>query len=71
VLYVEPGSPAAVAGLQVGDLLVAAGGRPISTSQDLQRLMLAEAIGKDLQITVSRNGAMVDVIAVPRELSLA
>jgi hypothetical protein len=33
--------------------------------------MLAEAIGLDLEITVSRNGAMVDVIAVPGELTAA
>jgi S1-C subfamily serine protease len=69
LLFVEPGSPAAHAGLREGDILVTAGGKPVTTSQDLQRLMLAEAIGRDLQITVSRNGAMVDVIAVPRELA--
>jgi S1-C subfamily serine protease len=68
LLFVEPDSPAARAGLREGDVLVAAAGKPVKTSQDLQRLMLAEAIGRDLHITVSRNGAMVDVIAVPREL---
>jgi S1-C subfamily serine protease len=71
LMFVEPGSPAAHAGLQVGDVLVAAGGESVTTAQDLQRLMLAEAIGRDLQVTVYRNGAMVDVIAVPRELTAA
>jgi S1-C subfamily serine protease len=71
LMFVEPGSPAAHAGLREGDILVAAGGKPVTTSQDLQQLMLAEAIGRDLRITVSRNGAMVDVIAVPRELTPA
>jgi hypothetical protein len=31
-------------------------------------LMVEDAIGKPVEITVWRNGALVDVIAVPREL---
>jgi S1-C subfamily serine protease len=65
------GGPAARAGLRVGDILVSAGGRPVTTAQDLQRLMFAEAIGKPLEITVLRNGALVDVIAEPAELATA
>jgi S1-C subfamily serine protease len=71
LLFVEAGSPAARAGLRVGDVLVAAAGISVATSQDLQQLMLADAIGRDLHVTVSRNGAMVDVIAVPVELAPA
>jgi S1-C subfamily serine protease len=71
LLFVEPDSPAARAGLREGDILIGAAGKAIATSQDLQQLMLAEAIGRDLQITVSRGGAMVDVIAIPRELTPA
>jgi S1-C subfamily serine protease len=71
LMFVEPGSPAAKAGLRVGDVLVAAAGESVTTAQDLQRLMLAEAIGRDLPVTVYRSGAMVDVIAVPRELTVA
>jgi len=63
--------PAARAGLRVGDILVNAGGRPVTSAQDLQRLMFAEAIGKPLEITVLRNGALVDVIAEPAELAAA
>ncbi|HVE27298.1 MAG TPA: PDZ domain-containing protein, partial [Sporichthya sp.] len=65
---VDPGSPADRSGLKVGDLLLWAGGAPTTTSQDLQRLMLADAIGQPLALTVVRNGAMVDVIAYPKEL---
>ena len=43
---------------------------PILAAQDLQRLMLADAIGQDLAITVLRSGAMVDVVAHPTELRL-
>jgi hypothetical protein len=31
--------------------------------------MVAAAIGRDIELTVIRNGALVDVIAVPRELT--
>ncbi len=71
VVEVVSGGPAARAGLRAGDLLVSAGGNPVSTAQDLQRLMFAEAIGHPLAITVMRNGALVDVIAEPSELVAA
>jgi S1-C subfamily serine protease len=63
--------PADLAGLRAGDLLLTAGGKPVNTAQDLQRLMFADAIGRPLPITVMRNGALVDVIAEPAELVAA
>jgi S1-C subfamily serine protease len=69
LLHVEPGSPADRAGLKLGDVLLSAAGHDVATSQDLQQLMLAEAIGQPLAVTVVRNGAMVDVIAYPKELA--
>jgi S1-C subfamily serine protease len=63
--------PAARAGLRPGDILVSAAGRPVTNAQDLQRLMFGEAIGRPLEITVLRNGALVDVIAEPSELAAA
>jgi len=65
---VIPGGPADRAGLRRGDLLLTAAGHPLRTSQDLQRLMFSDAIGRPLAITVMRNGALVDVIAEPSEL---
>jgi S1-C subfamily serine protease len=69
VVEVVPYGPAASAGIREGDILLTAGGRPIASAQALQRLMLADAIGSQLPITVVRNGALVDVIATPVELS--
>ena len=63
--------PAARAGLRQGDLLLTVAGKPVAVSQDLQRLMFDEAIGRPLAITVMRNGALVDVIAEPSELVAA
>jgi S1-C subfamily serine protease len=71
VAEVVAGGPADRAGLRAGDLLVSAGGSPVSAAQDLQRLMFAEAIGQPMAITVMRNGALVDVIAEPSELVAA
>ncbi|MEV0618828.1 trypsin-like peptidase domain-containing protein [Nonomuraea sp. NPDC050404] len=69
VVEVVPGSPAHRAGLRAGDLVLSAGRTPVGDAQSLQRLMFAEAIGRPLQITVYRNGALVDVIAEPVELT--
>ena len=69
VLDVIAGSPADRAGLKAGDLVLWAGRTPVASAQSLQRLLFAEAIGEPLPVTVVRNGAMVDVIAVPTELT--
>jgi S1-C subfamily serine protease len=71
VAQVVAGGPADRAGLRQGDLLLTVAGKPVAVSQDLQRLMFDEAIGRPLAITVMRNGALVDVIAEPSELVAA
>ena len=63
------GSPAALAGLRRGDVVLSVGRAPVGDAQGIQRLLFAEAIGVPLPVTVLRNGAMVDVIAVPTELT--
>jgi S1-C subfamily serine protease len=68
LVEVVPGSPAARAGLFLGDIMITAGGRPIQGVQDVQRLMLGPAIGTRVPITVLRRGALVDVVAVPEPL---
>jgi S1-C subfamily serine protease len=68
VSEVVPGSPAGRAGLYVGDIVVTAGERPVARAQDLQRLMLGDAVGTRFPITVLRRGAFVDVVATLEEL---
>jgi S1-C subfamily serine protease len=60
--------PAAKAGLRPGDFLISANGDPVTSAQALQRLMLGDAIGQPLALTVLRSEALVDVIATPEEL---
>ena len=69
VAQVIEGSPAATAGLRAGDIVVAFAGTPLGSSTELQRRMVEDVIGRRVEITVWRNGALVDVIAVPRELT--
>jgi S1-C subfamily serine protease len=68
VVEVVTPSPASRAGLRAGDLVLSAGRSPVSNAQSLQRLLFTEAIDRPLPLTVYRNGAMVDVIAIPDEL---
>jgi S1-C subfamily serine protease len=69
VVEVVPGSPAGLAGLYLGDVIVSAGGQPVAHVQVLQRLMLGiAAIGAPLPVTVLRRNAFVDVITTPTEL---
>jgi S1-C subfamily serine protease len=68
IVDVVRGAPAEQAGLKAGDLVLSADREPVAEAESLQRLLFADAIGKPLPMTVLRNGAMVDVIAVPTEL---
>jgi S1-C subfamily serine protease len=65
---VVPGSPAARAGLRAGDLVLDVGRHPVQDAQGIQRQLFGDAVGVPLPVTVLRNGAMVDVVAVPTEL---
>ncbi|MFR9801542.1 S1C family serine protease [Pseudonocardia sp. RS010] len=65
---VVTGSPADRAGLRRGDLVLDVGRKPVEDAQGIQRQLFGEAIGRPLPVTVLRNGAMVDVVAVPTEL---
>jgi S1-C subfamily serine protease len=69
VAEVVDGSPAASSGLRAGDLILAVSGTPLGDAQSLQRLMFEESIGMRMEITVLRNGALVDAVAVPAELT--
>jgi S1-C subfamily serine protease len=54
VVGVEPGSPAAAAGVQDGDLIVALGEQPVANVDQLHRLLTDQLIGSDTKLTVLR-----------------
>lgn len=56
IVEVLPGTPAAQAGLQNGDLLVAVEGRPMVEVSALQRVVGKSRIGEELTLTLLRGG---------------
>ena len=54
VLRVERDSPAARAGLEVGDVIVSAGGRAIEGPADLQRAMMRRSSRKSIELEIFR-----------------
>jgi S1-C subfamily serine protease len=68
VVEVVAGSPADRVGLRSEDLIVAAAGEPMADVGDLQRLMVAERIGRGNEVEVVRNGRFLKLDLVPREL---
>ncbi|NEW56433.1 PDZ domain-containing protein [Nocardia cyriacigeorgica] len=70
IVEVIGGGPADHAGLRRGDLVLSVARAEVRDAQGIQRQLFADAIGSPLPVTVLRNGAMVDVIAVPSELTV-
>ena len=69
IASVVAGSPAAVAGLRRGDIVVSVDGKNVVTATAIQQLMVEDAIARRIEMTVWRNGALVDVFVTPRELA--
>ena len=65
----EAGAPAATAGLERGDVIVALDGVAVATLDDLQRLLGPEAIGRAVEITVVRRDRKLVLAPVPGESS--
>jgi S1-C subfamily serine protease len=68
---VRPGSPAAKAGLQVGDRIAKVGGVETPTSRDVVRKIRERSPGDPLRLTVEREGRTreVEVVLVERSAS--
>ncbi len=61
VVRVEPGSAAAKAGLQVGDIVLTLDGQPVGSSKDLPLMVGAKKPGTVVKLGVWRKGAQVNV----------
>jgi len=59
VAALSPGAPADAAGLKVGDLIVAAGGRPVRASADVVAALAHVTAPGELAVTVLRDGSEV------------
>jgi len=67
VMDVEPGSPAAITGLQKGDTIVGFKGNPIATIDDLQKILVAAEIGVASPLMFLRETEKLFRMVVPRE----
>lgn len=65
VTGVAPNSPAELAGIQPGDVLVSIGGQPVETMDTVVNFT-TEHLGVEIPLTVRRNGAEVEVRLTPR-----
>lgn len=67
VIAVEPGGPAAEAGVEEGDLVIAFQGKDVKGVDDLHRALTEDAIGRAARLTVVRERGAEDLAITPRE----
>jgi len=65
VTAVEPMSPAAVAGIEPGDIITEAGGCPILGKQDLDKILQADDQGRGILLLLRRGGRSAVAILKP------
>jgi S1-C subfamily serine protease len=70
VVEIVADSPAAGAGLRVGDVIYEVDGTVVESATDLQRLMVADLIGRDAPVKLVREGSLLELRVVPAELEL-
>jgi S1-C subfamily serine protease len=68
VQLMEP-SPAAAAGLRVGDVVVELDGNPIEGVADLQRRLIGDAVGRRFELRIERAGELRSMSISPVELT--
>lgn len=66
---VTDGSPAHLAKLQPGDLIVDFGGETVNGIDDLHRMLTEDRIGQTIPMRVLRRGELKRVLVTPREMS--
>jgi S1-C subfamily serine protease len=68
VAGIDSGGPADVAGVMVGDIIIAFKGSPIVSIDDLHRLLVGNEIGKRSTLTIIRRTEIIELLIIPREL---
>jgi S1-C subfamily serine protease len=58
----EPGSPAAIAGIQAGDVVTAINGSPVMRSSDFATMIAAIAPNTTANLSTSRDGRTIEVM---------
>lgn len=71
VVRVLPNSPAAIAGIRRGDVIVSIDGRAITKAEQLQELVESTKLGQTLKVQIQRNGQAQQLAVKPAELQNA
>jgi len=66
IMEVSAGSPAGVAGLQTGDIVLRVGQQAINSSEELRALIYSH-LGQSIEIAYQRDGQIASVTLVPRD----
>ncbi len=64
--FIEEGSPAAVAGLLTGDIILQANGEDIRSNDQLRNIIYSH-LGKTFDLVVERDGQTLTLVVTPRE----
>ena len=67
VVSVATDSPAERGGIHTGDLIVAIGGQPVSSVDDIHRFLSEGLIGQSVSLTIVRGKERLDVEVTPIE----
>ena len=67
IRHVYTGSPAAAAGLAVGDLILGPPGEPFQEPRQIREWTMFQSSGVERQLSVLRDGAPIEILLVPGE----
>jgi S1-C subfamily serine protease len=68
VVQLLDGSPAAIAGIRAGDLILSVDGQAITGVGDLQRLLVDDLVGRSITIALERGSDLAEFAVTPTEL---
>jgi S1-C subfamily serine protease len=71
VMRVQPGGPAAGAGLREGDVIVSVAGKAMSTPAQVVSAVEAAGVGRVLKFSVRRGGGLLALDVVPQEMRVS
>ena len=67
VIQLDPAGPAATAGVAEGDVILSLAGEPVTSIDDLQRLLTADRVGEPCPLLILRRDRTLDLTVTPAE----
>jgi 2-alkenal reductase len=58
---VDPESPAAIAGIREGDIIISVAGTSVDTIRSLASILREQSVGENIDITVNRSGEIIQL----------